>query len=368
MVGHIKKALRYLKQTEVHQKTLNLQSLTNDELIEEHTRLYQAFLEYYTMGAIGTPLSFVAEIDLKSKGLTDEELNMLTTPKQISYVSQADQFLVTTKNIKGFITKYFWINNNYSGTGVITEGDVKQRLKLLLPKKSVLRKSRAVELKVKLSKIDRRLVELLKHYSVYKDDRKKEILVYLHYIDRILQEVSRRMGLSMEEVRASCPFEFKDVFNGKLTKKELDDRLHYSVIVWERNKKKARILSGLHGKNWEGKTLTKGTHDVKIIKGNTASLGKVTGKVRILLKAGDSNQLKDGEVLVTFMTSPDFMPAISRCSAIVTDLGGVTSHAAIISRELKLPCIVGTKIATKVLRTGDSVEVNANQGIVTILG
>jgi len=61
------------------------------------------------------------------------------------------------------------------------------------------------------------------------------------------------------------------------------------------------------------------------------------------------------------------MPAIRRCAAIITDAGGITSHAAIVSREFKIPCIVNTKIATQVLKDGDMVEVNANKGVVKIL-
>ena len=64
------------------------------------------------------------------------------------------------------------------------------------------------------------------------------------------------------------------------------------------------------------------------------------------------------------MTTPDFVPAMGKAAAIVTDEGGITCHAAIISRELGIPCIVGTRIATKVLRDDDYVEVNANHGII----
>ncbi len=63
------------------------------------------------------------------------------------------------------------------------------------------------------------------------------------------------------------------------------------------------------------------------------------------------------------MTDPDFLPAMKKASAIITDEGGITCHAAIVSRELKIPCIIGTRIATKVLKDGDLVEVDANKGI-----
>ena len=70
---------------------------------------------------------------------------------------------------------------------------------------------------------------------------------------------------------------------------------------------------------------------------------------------------------MTEMTAPSFVPMMKRAAAIVTDEGGITCHAAIVAREIKKPCIVGTKNATKVLKDGDMVEVNAERGIVTIL-
>ena len=79
------------------------------------------------------------------------------------------------------------------------------------------------------------------------------------------------------------------------------------------------------------------------------------------------SKMKQGDILVTTMTSPEFVIAMKKASAIVTDQGGLTSHAAIVSRELKIPCIIGTKIATKVLKDGQLVEVNANHGWVKII-
>ena len=76
---------------------------------------------------------------------------------------------------------------------------------------------------------------------------------------------------------------------------------------------------------------------------------------------------QDGDILVTGMTRPEFVPLMKKASAIITDEGGLTCHAAIISRELNIPCIIGTKIATQVLQDGDMVEVDADKGIIRIL-
>ena len=88
--------------------------------------------------------------------------------------------------------------------------------------------------------------------------------------------------------------------------------------------------------------------DIKEFKGQPAYKGKVTGKVRIALTPDQAKELIDGEVLVTSMTSPDYVPAMRKAIAIVTNEGGLLSHAAIMSREFGKPCIVGTKIATKI--------------------
>lgn len=101
-----------------------------------------------------------------------------------------------------------------------------------------------------------------------------------------------------------------------------------------------------------------------IIKGNCAMKGYGKGKVRILRRKIEIPEFQKGEILVSPMTTPDFVPAMEKAVAIVTDEGGITSHAAIVSRELNVPCIIGTKIATKVLKDGDIVEVDADKGIV----
>ena len=77
--------------------------------------------------------------------------------------------------------------------------------------------------------------------------------------------------------------------------------------------------------------------------------------VKILKSATEVNKLSQGEILVAPMTTPDYIMAIHKAAAIITDEGGITCHAAILSREMKIPCIVGVKNATKILQTGDVV-------------
>lgn len=108
-------------------------------------------------------------------------------------------------------------------------------------------------------------------------------------------------------------------------------------------------------------------HDV-ILKGLPASPGLATGKVRIIEDPKDIKEFKDGEILVTLMTSPDWVPAMKKASAIITNNGGMTCHAAIVSREMQIPCLVGTtsrgNAATQVLKNGQEITVDAKNGVV----
>jgi len=100
------------------------------------------------------------------------------------------------------------------------------------------------------------------------------------------------------------------------------------------------------------------------VKGQVANIGLVRGRVKLIFSRKDFKKFKDGDVIVAPMTSVDYVPIMERASAYVTDEGGLTCHAAIVSRELNKPCVIGTKIATKVFRDGDRVEVDADNGLV----
>jgi len=106
----------------------------------------------------------------------------------------------------------------------------------------------------------------------------------------------------------------------------------------------------------------------KEIKGVAVSQGVVKGKAKIILDfKKDVLKMKKGDILITDETDSTILPLILKAKAIITDTGGLLCHAAIVSRELKIPCVVGTKIATQVLKDGDLVEVDANKGVVKIL-
>jgi phosphohistidine swiveling domain-containing protein len=100
-----------------------------------------------------------------------------------------------------------------------------------------------------------------------------------------------------------------------------------------------------------------------LVSGQTGSPGRATGRVRIV-ESPDNAQFQPGEILVCRMTSPDYLPLMQRAAAVVTNLGGILSHAAIVARELKLPCLTATGDATTKLQDGQTVEVDATAGVV----
>ena len=102
--------------------------------------------------------------------------------------------------------------------------------------------------------------------------------------------------------------------------------------------------------------------DVKEFSGSSASRGKISGEIKIIINKKDFRKFKKGKILVTTMTTPDYVVLMKQASAIITNEGGLSCHAAIVARELGKPCIIGTKFATQVLHDGDSVEVDANKG------
>jgi len=106
----------------------------------------------------------------------------------------------------------------------------------------------------------------------------------------------------------------------------------------------------------------------KKIKGRVANKGIAKGPAKIVNSFDDFERFERGDVLVAKITDPSYVIIISKAAAIITDLGGVTSHPAIIAREFDIPCIVGTEVGTKEIREGDILLVDADKGLISIIG
>lgn len=187
----------------------------------------------------------------------------------------------------------------------------------------------------------------------------------------LLQLAAKEMGVAFEETKY---FLSKEIFQAldKLesidVKKIIKDRRNGFVMMMLGGRQYA--LYGHEGhelSQWIDRELNKIDESIREFKGQIACKGVAKGKVRIALEPAQAHELEVGEILVCPMTNPDYVPAMKRSVAIITDEGGLLSHAAIMSREFNKPCVIGTKIATKLLKNGMMVEVDANSGIIKII-
>ncbi|NQT49121.1 hypothetical protein HQ571_00325 [Candidatus Kuenenbacteria bacterium] len=201
--------------------------------------------------------------------------------------------------------------------------------------------------------------------------KKMSHTIFYVLIEKILTELARRSGLTVKDLYFYTMDELVALL---LKNKKVNIKKRKSgYLLWKR-KGQQGIIIGTKFKEFNKyieESLKFGFQN-NTLKGYNSNKGKVTARVSLLLHNKENlskevKAFKKGRVLVTEMTRPNTILACKKAVAIVTDEGGITCHAAIISRELKIPCIVGTKIATKVLKDGDMVEVDANNGIVKIL-
>ncbi|MFA6272377.1 MAG: PEP-utilizing enzyme [Patescibacteria group bacterium] len=186
----------------------------------------------------------------------------------------------------------------------------------------------------------------------------------IYNMQPVLEEIARRLDISLMQVRFMLKSEIGDALIGgkKPDKKALQKRTKYCVYYAEKGIEK--VFVGNEAKKMAEKTKIAIDNEITEVQGQCGCVGRGRGAVKLIIRSSDMNKMKNGDVLVSIATDPDIVPAMKKASAIVTEQGGVTSHAAIISRELGIPCVIGTKIATKVFKDGDLVEVDATKGIV----
>jgi pyruvate,water dikinase len=174
------------------------------------------------------------------------------------------------------------------------------------------------------------------------------------------------MSLAFNDIIYLLPTEIMDYLTkGKtVSKTTIEDRQRGYALI-SANNIETQLLT--REKLDELKATLIHPEDGHIVKGACASRGSVSGRAMIVKDRSELDKIKEGDILVARLTTPDFISAIKRASAIITDLGGVSSHAAIVARELKKPCITGTRNATKIFKDGDMVKVDADKGIVELI-
>lgn len=185
-----------------------------------------------------------------------------------------------------------------------------------------------------------------------------------------MQVVANRIGVAFEDMKYLMSYEIISALEAEQTilTQTIEERRNGFVMMIKDGIQYASFGEAGHQISvWVDTELNKVDANIQELRGQPACKGFATGKVRIALQPSQAHLLEEGEILVCPMTNPDYVPAMRRSAAIVTDEGGLLSHAAIMSREFGKPCVIATKIATQTLKTGDVIEVDANKGIVKVL-
>ncbi len=212
---------------------------------------------------------------------------------------------------------------------------------------------------------DKMILEFFRSINVLNESRKAAMSKALLWSYPLFQEIAERLQVDIVSLRQLTASEML------LALKDDAVSVSHRQVMGERLSAYACLLRNGIIEMWNGSAAERVIADelappivTNEVKGVVASLGYAKGRVRLILMEYQTEQLQDGEILVTSMTDPDMVPAMKKAAAIVTDEGGLTCHASIVSRELGKPCVIATKIATKVFKDGDLVEVDAKSGVV----
>ncbi len=369
----------------------DLSKLNNDELL----KTYNDLAEVYTNKLNSSPLidGFALSTDaliaskiktfLEKKGLESkfvEYFAILTAPTFLSFLQEEEVALLSLENgsVEKHQKEWFWIRNNYTKDHVVSVEEFKNRLeayeKIDKNKKIEEIKSLALDHKKDKEKLIQELdlpeeiqtlLEITDDFNAWQDERKKGTFWATHYFSLLMEEFAKRTKYNLDQLKYAFPPEMEDILHEKISPQELDQRINYCMIIWILDHYDVTTDTSLIEKlDRIGTGESTKTHELK---GFTASRGKTTGKVKIIESVEEIHKIETGDILVAVMTRPDYLPAMQKASAFVTDEGGITCHAAIVAREMKKPCIIGTKIATKIFKDGDLVEVDADKGVVRII-
>ncbi len=326
------------------------------------------------------------ELEKENIKLSDKEMSIMLKTSLLNYAQEEKLALLKIvqlklKNlpqdkiqqlIKEHSQAYFYINNSWESTTFLDEAYFTKKLsEIENPDQEIKRITTDWELEHKKIQekyaISENLMNVFYYFRqlfVLRDMRKKHTLLTNHYYDLLMKRLCQLESL---------PFEKMGVIRVEEITKKIDQAEILNLIAQRKNllleiytPKKSTILSGVKGIKIYN-LLQKSYGQVGNLRGLGACKGKVQGIVRIILGETHFTKFNEGDILVAPMTRPEFVPLMKKASAIIADEGGITCHAAIISRELNIPCIVGTQKATSKLKDGMLVEVDADNGIVKVI-
>lgn len=369
------------------------QRLQNADL-EKLKKLYQqyekqiqiiwhwAYLPYLIDDAIGQELNEIVN-QFKINKRSSDLIRFFGEPNGFTYHQQEQiellkiaarikktNFEKQNKTIEKHHLKWAWKNSWLYNFRPFTTDALKKEIKDLIQKNpekilkqiKIAKKEKNQERTRLLIKIKNRrikiMADILSQYALWHSRKIEELTMINFKIMPLMKQLAQEFHLSTEQFLEMTPDE---VLSGKIDLKALNSRIKNTNFVFSNGKR--RFLTRAEIKRFEKEEKTK---KVKVLTGTPAFNGKAKGRAFVMphFKFNCVYKFKKGDILVTSMTTTDMTPLAQKAAAIVTDEGGVLCHAAIISRELKKPCIIGTKIATRVLKDGDLVEVDANKGYV----
>ena len=343
-------------------------------------------LEKFTVLSTPSQLSEIAqeEIDLLKIAVRIQEDKKLskkisgkTNLKTVFALIKSDYPLVY-RLLDQHTKKFYWVMNNYKICQKLdmmhfleiirgVKDSQKTLQKLEEERKASKEKFTQVKGNNPFSKEEWVVSQLIATATTLQDWRKRNNLMGNYWVYVFLREIAKRTNYSFKELTFTNIKEVEEILEGKkISRKILQSRFPFCVEILGR--KIDEIVGGKIGKelyaivNGYDKVRKKVTE----IKGISASLGKAEGIVRVVPDVSKVKVFNEGDILVASMTRPEYTPLMKKAGAIVTNEGGITCHAAIVSRELGIPCIISTKIATQALKDGMKVEVNADKGIVKV--
>ena len=370
-------------------KNVDSEKLSNEELINLILKALYALRTNGIYGHLIEPFSLTKDTEVKNRlakyvkdeGKLNQHLSLLSTPTERSFLNEREEDLGEIKNIsdenerkeriKQHLKKFHWARNTYAGKGKITEKDIEEELPSInfkpLNFKEIKNKKEELIEELGLDEELKMLLEASEFMTNWQDERKKDIFIAIDCAEHLLEELSRRLNIEVKFLRYLVRSDINmNLFTENDLKEKLEERR--AGVVFYSTSEGMVMLTGDDYKEFHKEVGKKDKQEaIKEFNGMAASLGTAVGPVKICKSLSDIEKVKDGDILVSSMTRPEYLPAMKKAAAIVTDEGGITCHAAIVSRELRIPCVIGTKIATQVLKDGMSVEVKANHGLVLVL-
>lgn len=347
----------------------------------------ERFNEYFNTLITPSQKPFITEekeellkIALKIK---DKRLKSLFKKNLKFIIKEIKKYQDIDNGVNKHTEKYQWVSYNY-GSYLLTKNYFLKELKTIVGENlaevelkkieqiygGIKNKQSKIVKELKIDKYRQQLFDALRWNSFIIDYKKKVFTLSHFYINfSLMKEIAKR--LKMKQSLAHCFLEHemkKALLQNKLVPQKILEQRYKRSVVFIKNGK-ATLLIGQKAQPFLEKQgiIQEELEEVKEIKGQIANIGLVKGKAKIITGPKDFPKMKKGEILVAHMTTPEFIPVLKKAIAFVTDEGGITCHAAIISRELNIPCVIGTKNATKVLNDNDFVEVDANNGLIKII-